>query len=312
MELTKHAEHNVCLQWIARKRAPGPIVSDNKPAVSIIIPTRNSARFLQNLLESINRQTYAPIETILVDGNSTDGTLELAKEYDAQVLEYDPGLAVGKFDAPLRRNYGVKMSAGKFVYYVDADMELPPSTVSEAVELCNSGASAVIIAERSFGSGPWARAKALERLAYVGDNAIEAPRFFIRKVWEELGGLDEALGGGGDDWDLHETLKGSKYRVERTRATVMHNEGELRLTALLRKRYMYGQDSWKYIRKRPRAAIHSYFPIRAAYFRNWRQFAADPITTFLVIVMRLSEYGAGAVGAIVGITRHRQQARLGK
>ena len=79
MELTKHAEHNVCLQWIARKRAPGPIVSDNKPAVSIIIPTRNSARFLQNLLESINRQTYAPIETILVDGNSTDGTLELAK-----------------------------------------------------------------------------------------------------------------------------------------------------------------------------------------------------------------------------------------
>ena len=285
------------------------MMSDASPSVSIIIPTKNSVRFLQNLLESIERQTFRSIETIVVDGYSTDGTVELAERHGAQVLAYDPGVASGKFDAPHRRNFGAKMSAGKFIYYVDADMELHPNTVREAVELCNAGAAAVIVAEHSFGSGPWARAKALERLAYRGDDAVEAPRFFDRSVWDELGGLDETLGGGGDDWDLHEAVKQAGYRVERTQNAVMHNEGELRLIPLLRKRYMYGQDSWRYIKKRPRAAVRSYFPIRAAYFRHWRDFAADPIAALLVIVMRFSEYGAGFAGILVSIVRDRRQSR---
>jgi GT2 family glycosyltransferase len=204
------------------------------------------------------------------------------------------------------------MSAGKFVYYADADMELDPCTIAEAVELCNAGAAAVIVAEQSFGTGLWARAKTLERLAYLGDDALEAPRFFDRAVWNNLGGLDETLGGGGDDWDLHEAAKQAGYRVERSQNVVMHNEGELRLTSLLRKRYMYGQDSWRYIKKRPRAAVHSYFPIRAAYFRNWRQFAADPLAALLVVIMRFGEYGAGFAGVIVGIVSERRQSRANR
>jgi glycosyltransferase involved in cell wall biosynthesis len=285
-------------------------VSNADPIVSIIIPTKNSVRFLQNLLDSIERQTFQSIETIVVDGHSTDGTVEMAQRFGAQVIEYDPGLAAGKFDAPHRRNFGARMSTGQYVYYVDADMELHPDTLKEAVELCTAGAAAVIVAEQSFGTGPWARAKALERLSYLGDDAIEAPRFFVRSVWDELGGLDETLGGGGDDWDLHEAIKEAGYLVERTQHAVMHNEGDLRLLPLLRKRYMYGQDSWRYIKKRPRAAVRSYFPIRAAYFRNWRKFGADPVAAVLVIVMRFSEYGAGFAGACVGIVRERRQSRL--
>jgi glycosyltransferase involved in cell wall biosynthesis len=287
-------------------------VSNTDPIVSIIIPTKNSIRFLQNLLDSIGRQTFRSIETIVVDGHSSDGTVELAERHGAKVLTYDSGVMRGKFDAPHRRNYGVRMSAGMYVYYVDADMELHPDTIEEAVELCAAGAAAVIVAEQSFGSGPWARAKALERRAYVGDDDIEAPRFFVRSIWDELGGLDESLGGGGDDWDLHEAVKQAGYRVDRTKNAIMHNEGELRLHSLLRKRYMYGMDSWRYIKKRPRAAVHSYFPIRAAYFRNWRLFAADPVSAALVIVMRFSEYGAGFAGALIGIVSERRQSRLVK
>jgi glycosyltransferase involved in cell wall biosynthesis len=285
-------------------------MSDSRPGVSIIIPTKNSVRFLRNLLESIEQQTFQTIETIIVDGHSTDGTIELAELHGAKVLTYEPGLANGKFDAPHRRNFGASMSTGKFVYYVDADMEIQPDTVREAVELCNAGASAVIVAEHSFGSGPWARAKALERLSYLGDDAIEAPRFFDRSVWDELGGLDETLGGGGDDWDLHEAIKQAGFKVARTQNGVFHNEGNLRLVSLLKKRYMYGQDSWRYLKKRPSAAVHSYFPIRAAYFRNWRKFAADPMAALLVIVMRFGEYGAGFAGAVIGYVRDRQRRQI--
>lgn len=279
------------------------------PTVSIIIPTKNSVRFLRNLFESIDRQTFRSLETIVVDGNSTDGTFEMAESYGARVFTFDPGLAEGKFDAPNRRNFGVRMAIGKFVYYVDADMELHPDTISEAVELCKSGAAAVIIAEKSFGSGAWARAKTLERTAYVGDETKEAPRFFDRSVWQELGGLDETLGGGGDDWDLHEAVKRKGYQVGRTHSFVLHNEGKLQLLSLMKKRYMYGQDSWRYVKKRPSAAMRSYFPIRASYFRNWRLFAADPVASGLIFVMRFAEYGAGFAGILIGITRHRRQSR---
>jgi glycosyltransferase involved in cell wall biosynthesis len=284
------------------------MASNGGSTVSIIIPTKNSARFLENLLESIERQTFTSIETIVVDGQSTDGTVEISERHGALVLSYDPGVAMGKFDAPNRRNFGARSSTGEYIYYVDADMELHPDTVKEAVELCSAGAAAVILAEQSFGIGPWARAKTLERQAYVGDDSIEAPRFFVRSVWDELGGLDESLGGGGDDWDLHEALKERGYRVARTQNAVMHNEGELRLMPLLRKRYMYGQDSWRYIQKRPGAAIRSYFPIRAAYFRHWREFAKDPVGAALVVVMRSSEYGAGFIGTLVGIIRERRSS----
>jgi glycosyltransferase involved in cell wall biosynthesis len=289
-----------------------PVVNHLNPEVSVIIPTKNSARFLENLLESIDRQTYPSIETIVVDGDSTDGTVELAKHHGARVISFDPGVAKGKFDAPQRRNFGAEMSNGKFIYYVDADMELHPNTVQDAVELCKAGAAAVIVAEHSFGSGPWARAKTLERLTYAGDDTVEAPRFFRRSVWEELGGLDETLGGGGDDWDLHEAVREAGYRIERTRDAVLHNEGDLRLKSLLRKRYMYGQDSWRYVKKRPRAAVRSYFPIRPAYFRHWRKFAADPLTTSLLIVMRVGEYGAGFAGVLVSVVRDRRHSQPSK
>jgi glycosyltransferase involved in cell wall biosynthesis len=49
--------------------------------ISIIIPTRNERENIIKLLESIRLQTYRPIEVIVVDGCSTDGTPELVKDY---------------------------------------------------------------------------------------------------------------------------------------------------------------------------------------------------------------------------------------
>ncbi len=238
-----------------------------------------------------------------MDGNSTDGTIETATKYGAKVVVFDTGVAKGKFDAPHRRNFGARMALGRFVYYVDADMELQPNVISEAVEVCAAGAVAVVVPEISFGSSMWARAKALERMSYIGDSRKEAPRFFVRSVWEDLGGLDESLGGGGDDWDLYEAVKKKGYLVGRTQSCALHNEGDLKLISLARKRFMYGQDSWRYFKKRPSAAFQSYSPIRIGYFRNWKRFKNDPNTTCLVLIMRLVEYSAGLAGIIVGLAR---------
>jgi glycosyltransferase involved in cell wall biosynthesis len=269
-----------------------------KPLVSIVIPTKNSVKFLEACLESIKLQSYSRIEVILVDGQSKDGTVELAKRYGCTVYQFDPKTPKGTFDAPHRRNYGVKKAKGVYVYYVDADMVLTKNVVKESVILCDAVYDAAIVAEDSFGEGVWAKAKNLERRCYWGDGTVEAPRFFRKTVWDSLGGLDESLGGGGDDWDLYQKLKDNNHKVGRVRSFVMHNEGQLELKKLIKKRFMYGRDSAKYIAKRPAQGARSYFPLRKAYIRNWRLFVKRPVDSYHFVIMRTAEYGAGFAGIV--------------
>lgn len=269
-----------------------------KHLVSIVIPTKNSALFLDNCLRSIQNQTHTPIEIILVDGSSTDETRHIAKKYHATIYDYNPKIPNGFFDAPLRRNFGASKARGEYVYIVDADMELLPKVVESCVDLCKKGADAVTVSEDSFGVGIWASAKNLERRCYWGDESIEAPRFVKTIVWKKIGGLDTSLGGGGDDWDLAVKLKENGFVIKRTQEILRHNEGVLTLTKLFRKRYMYGRDSLLYLSKRPKAATKSYFPIRMAYIRNWRLFLLRPVDTLAFVIMRTVEYTAGLLGIL--------------
>jgi glycosyltransferase involved in cell wall biosynthesis len=273
------------------------------PLVSIIIPTKNSETFLKNTLESIQSQTYHHIETILVDGQSTDTTLSIAKKYKVRVLDYNPDVPSGYFDAPYRRNYGAMKAKGQYIYYVDADMELTPRVVEAAVNSCRGGADAVIIPEDSFGQGIWAKAKQMERRCYYGDDTVEAPRFFRTDIWKSLGGLDTTLGGGGDDWDMYQKLRDSGYITVRIREIVLHNEGNLSLIRLMKKRFMYGRDSAKYLRKRPIAAGRSYFPIRKGYITRLPIMLKEPVVFLAFVWMRICEYLAGFAGMIYGRTQ---------
>jgi len=56
--------------------------NNNKPLVSVIIPTKNRAEFLIKNLESIKNQTYSNIEHIVIDDDSKDYTVELLKKYE--------------------------------------------------------------------------------------------------------------------------------------------------------------------------------------------------------------------------------------
>ncbi len=191
--------------------------------VSIVIPAKNSAGMLENCLKSIKEQSYKDIEIIIVDSGSQDKTKELAEKYHCRFYNYYPKVPRGFFDAPHKRNYGAKKAKGAYIYYIDADMVLTKEVIAQAVKAAERY-DAIIIAEDSFGEGIWARAKNLERRCYWGDDTIEAPRFVKKKVWDDLGGLDEVLGGGGDDWDLYQKLRENNYSVGRISAKVMHNE----------------------------------------------------------------------------------------
>ena len=270
--------------------------------VSIIIPIKGRADFLENCLKSIKAQTYRNIQLIIVDGEPDKETLDLVRKYEVVLYRYTPILKKGTFDSPYKRNYGVRKARGEYVYYVDADMELNKNLIKEAVSLCSSKYDAVILPEDSFGLGIWAKAKNLERRCYWGDTGIEAPRFFKKTVWEKVGGLDQSLASGRDDGDLYYKLLENGYKVGRTKSIVRHNEGNLTIAKLFNKKYRYGKDVLKYVSKRPKIGIYSYFPIRMSYIRNWRLFVSRPFDTFVFVIMKVIESFGGVTGIIYSLT----------
>ena len=94
-----------------------------KGLVSIVIATYNSARTLQTALASVANQTYANIELVVVDGGSTDGTLEMIETYAFKRKTYISEKDKGIFDA---LNKGVKMSSGEWIFVLGSDDELLP------------------------------------------------------------------------------------------------------------------------------------------------------------------------------------------
>lgn len=91
-----------------------------EPKVSVIIPTYNSAHFLNDAIDSVLMQTYQNIELIIVDDGSTDNTayiVELCAQKDKRVsYVFQENGGQGK-----ARNTGIKKSTGEYIALLDAD-----------------------------------------------------------------------------------------------------------------------------------------------------------------------------------------------
>jgi glycosyltransferase involved in cell wall biosynthesis len=217
----------------------------NDPLVSVIIPTKNSSRTLEACLKSIKDQSYKNIELIVVDNNSTDDTKEIAKKYTDKVFNYGP-------ERSAQRNFGVKQAKGEYLLIHDSDIYFNIDSVKECVELSQGeNCDAIILPERSIGIGFWAKVKAFERSFYMGNDYIEAPRFFKRAVYEKLGGYDENLYAG-EDWDLAIRLRENGYKISRAKIFIEHDEGKMDLLGSSRKKKYYASNLFEiYAKKHP-------------------------------------------------------------
>ncbi len=86
--------------------------------ISIIIVTYNAAQTLEVCLQSIFKQRYTNVEIIVIDGQSTDGTIDILKRYSAQIAFWKSEKDTGIYDA---MNKGLKQATGKWIYFLGAD-----------------------------------------------------------------------------------------------------------------------------------------------------------------------------------------------
>jgi glycosyltransferase involved in cell wall biosynthesis len=85
--------------------------------ISIITPTYNSSKTISDTLNSINGQTYNNIEHIIIDGNSTDNTLEICREISPNSIIFSE-TDLGIYDA---MNKGIKMATGDVIAILNSD-----------------------------------------------------------------------------------------------------------------------------------------------------------------------------------------------
>lgn len=114
-----------------------------RPLVSINVPTYNSERTLDECLRSVKNQTYKNIEIIVVDGYSSDRTLEIARKYGASIY-FSKMLSEA-------REVAVEKSFGKYVLLLDSDQILEPHAIEKCVNKCEKdGWNAITLFERSL------------------------------------------------------------------------------------------------------------------------------------------------------------------
>jgi glycosyltransferase involved in cell wall biosynthesis len=268
-------------------------VSGHRPLVSAVVPTRDAARTVERCLASLRAQTWPALELVVVDNWSQDGTWEVAGRLADVAVRAGP-------ERSAQRNLGLARAAGDWVLWVDADMVLAPDAVERSLAAARAaGAVAVFLPEASAGSGFWARCRALERRCYRGEPRIEAPRLVRADLLGRVGGFDLA-NTGTEDAALRNRLLDDGVRVAWADTVVVHDEGRLRLGAVLRKRFYYGRSLPAYHRAHPGAAASQARATLAAYWRHRRLLAADPAHALGLLVLRACEAAAWAGGAVAG------------
>lgn len=87
-----------------------------KPTISCVVPCFNSEAYVGEALDSILAQTYRPIEVIVADDGSSDGTLEVVRRYADVIVVTQPDLGPAA-----TRNLGLRRATGDLVAFLDAD-----------------------------------------------------------------------------------------------------------------------------------------------------------------------------------------------
>ncbi|OAI54367.1 hypothetical protein AYO44_03605 [Planctomycetaceae bacterium SCGC AG-212-F19] len=86
------------------------------PLISAVIPVFNGERYLEEAIRSILAQQYQPLELIVVDDGSTDGTRELVQRFSTVRCDHRPHAGIGA-----TRNRGLELAQGELIAFLDAD-----------------------------------------------------------------------------------------------------------------------------------------------------------------------------------------------
>jgi len=189
--------------------------------VSVIIPCYKQAHYLDESLNSVFKQTYSNWECIIVNDGSPDNTDQVAKQWCKKDNRFTY-LEKSNGGLSSARNAGIKKSKGELILPLDADDILHKDYLSKLTpELTKDKSLAIVSCFSKF------FVKTTDNVVYESkpkgsninnilfENSIVASSLFRKSCWDEVGGYDEQMKNGFEDWEfwISITKSGHKYKI---------------------------------------------------------------------------------------------------
>jgi glycosyltransferase involved in cell wall biosynthesis len=164
----------------ADQSAPG----DNSPLITIITVVYNNKDFLKKTIKSVNEQTYSNIEYIIVDGNSTDGTLDIIRANETIINHWVSEPDLGIYDA---MNKGISLAKGTWLNFLNAgDIFFKSHTVADVAVNLNTIAVDAIYADailKNYATGKEIRLKTNHYRVRINHQSL----FYKRELHQRYG-----------------------------------------------------------------------------------------------------------------------------
>ncbi|MDO6497883.1 glycosyltransferase family 2 protein [Photobacterium sanguinicancri] len=167
--------------------------------ISIVVITLNEEKRIGRLLDDLSKQTHQDFEVIVVDSNSDDNTRTISRGYEKAL----PQLTVHKMEnrgTSLGRNTGAKLAQHERLLFLDADVRLAPTFLTNALHKLEKnklevagvymGADELSLTYRlgygAFNAGLWAT-------SFFFPTAVGACIFSTKRAHQEIAGFDESI-----------------------------------------------------------------------------------------------------------------------
>ncbi len=168
------------------------------PRITVVTPSFNQASYLEQALTSVLGQNYPNTEYIVMDGGSTDGSVEIIRKFAPKLAHWRSARDGGQSDAIAD---GFRLGAGEILGWLNSDDLLRPGALARiAEEFQRFPAAAVVYGERDYidecGNvvGHYRPPSVLAKFYFsLGQWLPQECTFFRRSAYDRVGGLDTSL-----------------------------------------------------------------------------------------------------------------------
>ena len=222
----------------------------SEPKISVIIPVRNEANKIEKCLEAVFAQSCWPYEVFVVDGHSSDGTIERVEKFPVKILYEDYHTRGGACQV------GVEHAEGEYVVFTDADCIPDKDWLAKLTGEFSDGVIGVGGAIKNIGQDFWVRSINLAYGTFLGSaNSVQGRVFKKKRLVRSISGCNsmyrrqDILGVGGfnsslpgaEDAELNGRLLKKGKLLYLPDAVILHDHGR-GLKDFARQMFRYGRD----------------------------------------------------------------------